>query len=493
MEPPSPGLVRALGLWDVTAITAGTILGSAIFLAAAFVPRAVPHPTLALLLWVAGGLIAIAGALTYAELGAMFPEPGGQYQYLKQAFGPLWGFLFGWTSLLAIQAGANAFLGVAFGEYLGAFVPFFSSTHTIASIPVGPWTWTPNTAQLAGVSAIALLSTVNYFGTRQGARVQGALTAIKLLSVAGLIGFGLLAPARVAPDWTAPLPAGNLLPAMGLAIVVILGNFEGWFQATLSAGEIKRPERNLPLGMIGGTTLMGVVYLLVNLVYFRAMPLAEIGASARIGEEATTALLGPTAGRLLAAAVLVSVFGCLSSAIIGASRLGLPMSEDAPAFRWMARIHPRYQTPDGRDRHPRRLVDAARPVGQLRATVSVLAVLQHHLSRDHGPGVVPSPTTTAEPAEALPRRRLPLGAGTVRSGDDGTCPEHALRTAASVAARRRTGGGWRSVLSMASYAHCAEALTVSRARGSSVPRSVSRRSVGTGNASRGECGAIAGR
>src|SRR5262245_14838611 len=112
--PVSQALARALGLWDVTAITAGTILGSAIFVAAAFVPREVPHPTLALLLWLAGGLIAIAGALTYAELGTMFPEAGGQYHYIKQAFGPLWGFLFGWTSLLAIQAGANAYLGVAF-------------------------------------------------------------------------------------------------------------------------------------------------------------------------------------------------------------------------------------------------------------------------------------------------------------------------------------------------------------------------------------------
>ena len=339
------GLVRTLGLWDVTAITAGTILGSAIFLAAAFVPREVPHPTLALLLWLVGGLIVIAGALTYAELGTMFPEAGGQYEYLKQAFGPLWGFLFGWTSLLAIQAGANAYLGVAFGEYLGAFVPFFSSSHTIASIPLGPWTWEPNTAQLAGMSAIAVLSIVNYFGTRQGASVQGALTAIKLSSVGGLIGFGLLAPAKVSPDWTAPLPTGHLLTAIGLAIVAVLGNFDGWYQATLCAGEIKRPERNLPLGMIGGTALIGVVYLLVNLVYFRAMPLTAIGASTRIGEEATTALLGPTAGRLLAAAVLISVFGCLSSAFIAASRLGLPMSEDAPAFRWMSRIHPRYKTP----------------------------------------------------------------------------------------------------------------------------------------------------
>ena len=343
--PESPGLARALGLWDVTTITAGTILGSAIFVAAAFVPREVPHPTLALLLWVAGGLIAMTGALSYAELGTMFPEAGGQYHYLKQAFGPLWGFLFGWTALLAIQSGPVAYLGVAFGNYLGAFVPFFSAKHVIASIALGPWTWEPNTAQLAGVSAIAVLSVVNYFGAKQGAAVQGFLTAIKLLSVGGLIAFGLMAPAKVSLDWAAPLPPGNLLAAMGLAVVAVLGNFDGWYQATLSAGEIRRPERNLPLGMIGGTALVGVLYLLVNLVYFRAMPLAEVGASARIGEEATTALLGPTAGRLLAAAVLVSIFGCLSSGIIGASRLGLPMSQDAPAFRWLARIHPRYRTP----------------------------------------------------------------------------------------------------------------------------------------------------
>jgi APA family basic amino acid/polyamine antiporter len=341
----SPRLIRALGLWDVTAITAGTILGSAIFVAAAFVPRAVPHPTLALLAWVAGGLIVIAGTLTYAELGAMFPESGGQYSYIKQAFGPLWGFLFGWTSLLAIQAGANAYLGVALGEYLGAFLPFFSSTHLIASIPLGPWTWEPNTAQLAGVAAIAVLSAVNYVGTRQGASVQGALTAVKLLSVGGLIGFGLLAPANVSLDWAAPLPPGNLLTAMGLAIVVVLGSCDGWYQATLCAGDIKRPERNLPLGMIGGTVIIGVLYLLLNLVYLRAMPLSQLGVSTRIGEEATTALLGPTAGRLLAAAVLVSIFGCLSSAFLAASRLGLPLSQDAAAFRWMARIHPRYHTP----------------------------------------------------------------------------------------------------------------------------------------------------
>lgn len=234
---------------------------------------------------------------------------------------------------------------MAFGTYLGAFLPFFSTTHLLASIPIGPWTFQPNTVQLAGVAAIAVLSAINYVGTKRGATVQGAFTAIKLLSVAGLIGLGLLAPATANPDWTAPLPAGNLLPAIGLATFAVLGNFDGWYQATFAAGEIKHPERNLPLGMVGGTLLVGVAYLLVNLVYLRALPLAVLGASERIGQDATTALLGPAAGALMAGAVLISVFGCLSSAIIGASRIGVALAKDAAAFRWLSRVHPRFHTP----------------------------------------------------------------------------------------------------------------------------------------------------
>lgn len=346
-RPGEPTLVRVLGAWDVAGITAGAMLGSAIFLAAAYVPREVPHPILVILLWVVGGLIAIAGVLSYAELGTMFPEAGGQYHYLKQAFGPLAGFLFGWTSLVAIQSGGIAYLAVAFGEYLGAFVPFFSAHHVVASVSLGSWTWQPNTAQLAGVGAIALLSAINYFGVRQGAGVQGFLTVVKVASLVGLIVAGLWVPAKATPEWTAPLPSGNLLMAGGLAMVAVLGNYDGWYQATLSTGEIKRPERNLPLGMIGGTALVAVIYLLVNWVYFRAMPLAAIGGSERIGEEATTVLLGPTAGRLMAGAVLVSVFGCISSTIVGASRIGLPMAKDGAFFPWVARIHPRYHTPTG--------------------------------------------------------------------------------------------------------------------------------------------------
>ncbi len=320
-------------------------MGSAIFLAAAFVPRAVPHPSLVLLIWVVGGLICVAGALTYAELGTMFPEAGGQYQYLKQAFGPLPSFLFGWISILAIQSGGIAYLGVAFGEYLGVFFPFFSSKHVLASVDIGPWTWQANTAQLAAVAAIGVLSAVNYFGAKEGARAQTVLTAIKVASLVGLIAVGLAVPAKVSPNWTAPLPTGNLLPGMVLAMVMVFGSFDGWYQGTFSAGEIRRPERNLPLGMVGGTLGMLGLYLLVNWVYLRALPIEAIGASTRIGEDAVVALVGPGAGRVLAGAVLISVFGCISSSILSATRIGLPMAQDGVFFRQLAAIHPRYLTP----------------------------------------------------------------------------------------------------------------------------------------------------
>ena len=345
MTEDQPELTRALGAWDVAAITAGTILGSAIFIAAAFVPREVPHPTLVLALWLAGSLVAIAGALTYAELGTMFPEAGGQYHYLKQAFGPLAGFLFGWASLLAIQSGGIAYIAVAFGDYLGSLLPFVSTHQAAFSLSLGPWHWQPTTAQLAGVAAIALLSAINYVGVREGARVQTFLTALKVASLVGLIVAGLAAPAKASLDWTAPLPRGNLAAMMGLALVAILGNYDGWYQATLSAGEIKRPERNLPLGMIGGTVVVAVIYLLVNVVYFRAMPLEAIGQSTKIGEDAATALLGPIAGRLLAGAVVLSTFSCISSSIVGGSRLCLPMAADGSFFPWFAKIHPRFKTP----------------------------------------------------------------------------------------------------------------------------------------------------
>ena len=205
--------------------------------------------------------------------------------------------------------------------------------------------------------------------------------------------------------------------------------------------------------MIGGTALIGLLYLLVNLVYFRALPLAAVGASGRIGEEATTALLGPTAGRLLAAAVLVSIFGCISSTIIGASRLGLPMSQDASAFGWLARIHPRHRTPTTGIVTLGVWSMLLVLSGSYEQLFQVLAVLELHLPRHYLPGFVQPSTHTAGHPETLPGARVPLGAGTVPRRDDGAGPEYAPGASRPVAPGSRNGGARRSVLSLAPTAN----------------------------------------
>jgi len=180
-----PSLVRGLGAWDGTLITIGSVLGSAIFIAAADVVRAVPHAGLVLLLWALGGLLTIAGALTYAELGGMFPKAGGQYHFLKEAYGPFWGFLFGWASFLIIMSGGLAALAAGFGEYLGSFLPFFSTENVLVTVPLGRWSWAANGGQLAGALALAFLTAINYFGVKQGVLVT-EVTAGSVAEAAGI-------------------------------------------------------------------------------------------------------------------------------------------------------------------------------------------------------------------------------------------------------------------------------------------------------------------
>ena len=340
-----PSLVRRLGAWDTAFITAGTMLGSSIFIGAALVPRALPHAGLVLAIWVAGGLLTMAGALTYAELGAMFPRAGGQYHFLKEAFGPFAGFMFGWASFAVAQSAANAYVGVAFGEYLGAFVPWVSRTTVVSSVPIGSWHWEVNAVQLTGAASIALFTGINCLGVREGARTQAALTVLTVASVLLLCVAGFASPAGQWPEWTAPLPAGKLAAAVGIALVGVFGAYDGWYQATLSAGEMRDPERNLPRGIVAGVLAIMVLYFVVNLTYLRALPLAALGASNRIGEAAATALLGPIGGRLMALAVTIALLGCLSSGILTASRIYLPMAEDGVFFRALARIHPVRRVP----------------------------------------------------------------------------------------------------------------------------------------------------
>jgi APA family basic amino acid/polyamine antiporter len=340
-EQPKPQLVRGLGAWDGALITIGSILGTGIFITTGDIARVLPHPGLILLVWAVGGLLTLTGALSYAELGGMFPKAGGQYHFLKEAYGPIFGFLFGWASFFVIMTGGIAALAVGFGEYLGSFVPFFATTHVLVSVAG----WTLSGGQLAGALAIGLLTAVNYVGLREGAGVQNFVTIVKVGSIVGLGLLGLLAPAATPVHLFAALPPGNIVVAFGVGMIAVLWSYDGWYAVTNMAGEMRKPERDLPIGLIAGTAAVTLLYVLMNLVYVRALPVESMGGMPRIGESAAQVLFGPLGGKLISAAVLVSTFGCISSTILYAARIYLPMAQDGVFFPALARIHPRYQTP----------------------------------------------------------------------------------------------------------------------------------------------------
>jgi APA family basic amino acid/polyamine antiporter len=242
------------------------------------------------------------------------------------------------------MTGGNAALAVGFGEYLGAFVPFFGTDNVLLSVPLGAWSWTVSGGQVAGAVAIAGLTAINIVGLRAGARLQNLVTVVKIGSIVGLAAIGLLAPARVESTLLAPVPTG-WLAAVGVALVAVLWSFDGWYAVTNVAGEMRRPERDLPVGVIVGTGTVMLLYVLTNLAYVNTLSVEEMAATGRIAETAAEALFGPIGGRIISAAVLVSTFGCLSATILWAARVYLPMAEDGLFFRPIARLHPRTQVP----------------------------------------------------------------------------------------------------------------------------------------------------
>lgn len=339
------GLKRELGFFDAASLTVGAVLGTAIFLTPADIARALPHAGLILVVWIAGGLLTLAGALTYAELGAMYPRAGGQYHYLKEAYGALPAFLFGWASFFVIMSGGIAAIAAGFGEYLGLFVPFFSNAHRILSVPIGQGTWTLSGGQLGGALGIAVLTAINAYGVREGARVQNLLTVLKVGSLGLFVVLGLFVAAPVSPRLFAPLPAAPIAAPFGVALIAVLWAYDGWYNATFSAGEMRDPGRTLPRGLVAGTLAVVLVYATVNFVYLRALPLPTLADSPRVGEAAAVALFGPGVARLVSLAILVSMFGCLSANILACSRIYQPMAQDGLFFSALARIEPKHAVP----------------------------------------------------------------------------------------------------------------------------------------------------
>lgn len=346
------GLVRQLGLFDSAMIMMGIVIGSGIFVTTGVMAKSLPSAGLILLAWIAGGLLTLAGALTYAELGAAMPEAGGQYVYLREAYGPLSGFLFGWVLFLVYNTGGIAALAAAFAEYLGWFFPFLSTKNILLSVPVNifgySFSYTLSMAQVVAAAVIILLSIVNYLGVGPGKIVQNIFTVFKIAILVLIIFFGFAFGTGTAVDLSlnpGGLDFGQLLIGFATALIAVSWAFDGWNNVTFVAGEIKNPGRNLPKALILGTLGVTVLYVLVNYIYLYALPVQEAAGVVRIAEKACNALFSGTYAALITGIVIISIFGSINGSILAGPRVFYAMAKDKLFFKKVAQVHPRYRTP----------------------------------------------------------------------------------------------------------------------------------------------------
>jgi basic amino acid/polyamine antiporter, APA family len=343
--PPDEGLVRALGLGSAILFVLGSVIGSGIFLTTGVMAAALPSASLLLIAWGLGGVVALTGGLTYAELGGMFPRSGGVYVYLREAFGPLVAFLYGWAAFLVFWSGGIAAVSVGFAEYLSYFIPAVSSSRIVWSLHTAAGTWTVSAAQLVAVSSIFTLGGINYFGVRAGNGVNVVMTIAKVSGLAALPLLALFA-ARTAPAWVPIVPAvAHPAAAFGVAMIAVLWTNEAWYCVTWIAGEMKHPQRDLPRALFCGIGLLTLIYLTVNVAYLYALPMAELRGTTRVAERAATAMVGPGGASFVALTVVLSTFGCNAAAILAGSRLLFAMARDGVFLKAAARVHARHRTP----------------------------------------------------------------------------------------------------------------------------------------------------
>lgn len=346
-----PQLLRKLNLLDTTFLVIGSVIGSGIFMTSGYIADYLPSPGLILLVWLVGGFFTLSGALTFAELGAMFPRSGGQYIYIREAYGTFSGYFFGWGFFWFIMCGGIATLAVGFAEFFGYFFPALSTKSYFFEAAILGSKFSLSAGQFVAVASIIILTGVNYFGVKSGAAVQNLFTFLRIGSVIAIVIFGLSVGERAGITGMDQLFRGGpgfslgLIKLFGLALIAALWTYDGWYAANCTAEEIKRPERNIPLSLILGTLAVTLIYFLMNIVYVLALPVEKMRGVARIGELASSQLFGQTATDVISAAIMVSIFGCLSATILYGPRVYLAMAEDGVFFKSMTYIHPRYRVP----------------------------------------------------------------------------------------------------------------------------------------------------
>lgn len=393
--PSSPRLEQRLGLFSSTAIVAGTMIGSGIFIVDADIARGTNSPALYLAAWIVTAILTMIGALSYGELAAMMPKAGGQYVYLRESLGPLWGFLYGWTLFLVIQTGTIAAVCVAFGKFLGVFFPSVSTTHWlwhiahVPAIPLGPMVLGNmdigiNTANLTGVVVVFFLAIVNIFGLRLGALIQNVFTSAKALSLAALVFVGFLLGrnaiaynANFGPHWSSfwhnagwhslhpvqvgiggPIALVNVFVILGVVQVGSLFSADSWNNITFTAGEVKNPRRNIPLSLVLGTGFVLIAYFLASAAYLMVLPLhgdpngatvlargIQYASEDRVGTATLEQIFHSAGAYIMAAAILVSTFGCANGLTLAGARVYYAMSRDGLFFKSVGKLHPKYHTP----------------------------------------------------------------------------------------------------------------------------------------------------
>jgi APA family basic amino acid/polyamine antiporter len=354
--PASRELIRGLGAFDATMIVAGSMIGSGIFIVSADIVRHVGSSGWLLLAWAVTGVITLAGALSYGELAAMMPRAGGQYVYLREAFSPLFGFLYGWAFFIVIQTGTIAAVAVAFARFLEVFFPHISAgEYLIAPVRVGSYALSLSTQQLAAILLIVFLSAVNTRGLEIGKTIQNVFTVAKTASLLALIGLGLTigfnadaASRNFADPWTPALVesigpgdlsaatgAFGLLVAFCLAQVGSLFSADSWNNVTFTAGEVKDPRRTVPLALGLGVGLVVTLYFLANVAYLVVLPIEAIrnAQQDRVGTAALSAMFGNSGGLVMAAAIIVSTFGCNNGLVLSGARVYYAMARDGLFFR----------------------------------------------------------------------------------------------------------------------------------------------------------------
>ncbi|MBS1560851.1 MAG: amino acid permease [Bacteroidetes bacterium] len=330
---------RALGLFDATMLVAGSMIGSGIFIVSADIARITASPMLLLVVWGITGLITITAALSYGELAGMMPEAGGQYVYLREAFGPLAGFLYGWTLFTVIQTGTIAAVAMAFAKYTGLLQPFFAEDHRIFSIG----TWGVSWAQVLAIATILFLTAVNARGVSVGKIIQNVFTSTKVISVVALallgiiIGRGSDAFHMNMSGVTDLVPSEPLalLPMLAVAMVGSIFSSDAWNNITFAAAEVKDPKKTIPLSLLYGVLLVTVLYLLANIAYLCLMPLNEIASAQkdRVGAAAAQVMFGPPGATIMAILIMVSTFGCNNGLILSGARAYYAMALDKLFFK----------------------------------------------------------------------------------------------------------------------------------------------------------------